>query len=219
VLSLVIVGSGGLGREAFQYLQDILAEGRGHPVAGFIDDNPNSLKGYDLASKYLGPVDKFHISEKYEFVIAIAEPRVRKAVVARLESRGAKFSSIIHPLAYIPPTVKVGKGVFICPFAFVGPNALIEDFVILNTHCSIGHDSHIKRFSVFSPYAVVNGNVTLEEGAFLGTHATVTPGKTVGTYSKVAAGSVVFQNVPDRSLAVGIPAKSKEMFLPESTAS
>lgn len=215
VESLVIVGGGGLGREAYQYTLDAQAHGRKIAIAGFLDDNADVLKGYEIENKHLGRLDAFRVTEDHRFFVAIAEPRVRKAVVTRLESSGAKFTSIIHPTAYVPATVKVGTGVMICPFAFIGPDAVLEDFVILNTHCSIGHDSQIKRFSVFSPYAVVNGNVTMEEGSFLGTHATVTPGKRVGAYSKVAAGSVVFQDVPPRSLAVGIPAKSREMFLPE----
>ena len=60
---------------------------------------------------------------------------------------------------------------------------------------------------MLSPYAVVNGGSTLEDEVFMGTHATITPNIRVGRRSKVAAGAVVYRDVPEQSLATGNPAK------------
>jgi acetyltransferase-like isoleucine patch superfamily enzyme len=46
----------------------------------------------------------------------------------------------------------------------------------------------------------------------MGSHAMVAPGKRVGRGSSVAAGSVVTRNVGERCLAVGNPAKAREMY-------
>ena len=48
----------------------------------------------------------------------------------------------------------------------------------------------------------------LDGGIFLGTHATITPGIRVGAGSRIAAGAIVYRDVPKGSLAVGNPAKA-----------
>jgi acetyltransferase-like isoleucine patch superfamily enzyme len=85
---------------------------------------------------------------------------------------------------------------------------------VLNTYASAGHDAQLGACAVLSPYAVVNGNVVLEEGVFLGTHATVVPGKRVGAWSKLGAGAVAHGDLEAGSLAMGNPAKGRVMFGP-----
>lgn len=48
--------------------------------------------------------------------------------------------------------------------------------------------------------------VTICEGCWIGAYAIIMPGVTIGKYSTVAGGSVVFKDVPPYSLAAGNPA-------------
>jgi acetyltransferase-like isoleucine patch superfamily enzyme len=61
---------------------------------------------------------------------------------------------------------------------------------------------------VISPYGIANGGSVIGDRVFFGTHAVVTPGKKVGSQSKIAAAAVVYRDVPDLSLASGNPAKT-----------
>lgn len=49
--------------------------------------------------------------------------------------------------------------------------------------------------------------VVIEDGAAIGVGAIIKPGVTVGQFAYVAAGSIVTQDVPPRTLAVGAPAR------------
>ena len=80
--------------------------------------------------------------------------------------------------------------------------------MLLTWYSSLAHDSICHPFAVLSPYATANGSAVLEEGVFLGTHAVIHPMIRVGTWSKVASGSVVYRDVPPNSLALGNPAKA-----------
>jgi acetyltransferase-like isoleucine patch superfamily enzyme len=51
------------------------------------------------------------------------------------------------------------------------------------------------------------GKVTIGEDCWLGTNAIVLPGVTVGRGSVVGAGAVVTHNLPDLSIALGVPAR------------
>jgi acetyltransferase EpsM len=85
--------------------------------------------------------------------------------------------------------------------------ALLAPHVTMNVHCGCGHNARIGSYSVLSPYAAVAGAVELGEGVFLGSYAFVAPEKHVGNHSKLSAGAITHNDVPENALAVGNPAR------------
>jgi sugar O-acyltransferase (sialic acid O-acetyltransferase NeuD family) len=213
-VNLYIVGAGGLGREVLEYARDAFRGDEVIQIAGFLDDNPKALEGLEADARVLGPVAEAIPGPDDRFVLAVANPRTRRALTGILAARGARFLSVIHPSAWISPTARLGEGCVVCPFAFVGAGARLGPHVVLNTYASVGHDADVGEGCVFSPYAVVNGNVVLGPDVFMGTQAVVILGRRVGARAKIAAGSVVTQAVPEDALAAGNPARSRVMSLP-----
>jgi sugar O-acyltransferase (sialic acid O-acetyltransferase NeuD family) len=211
-LDLVIVGAGAFGREVLGYARDAFADRPAHRVAGFADDNPRALDGFDLAVEVLGSARDVPISEATRFVIAVGDPATRRALAAMVEARGGRLSTIVHPLAYIGPGARLGAGCVVCPFAFVGTAATVGANSAINVHASVGHDAVVGANCVVSPYCAISGAVELRDDVFLGTHATVFPGRSVGPGAKVSAGAVVHRDVPAGALAAGNPAKSRVLF-------
>ncbi|MEU4423069.1 NeuD/PglB/VioB family sugar acetyltransferase [Actinoplanes sp. NPDC024001] len=211
-LDLVIVGAGGFGREVLGYATDAFAGEPAHRVAGFADDNPRALDGFDLAVGVLGSVRDVPISATTRFVVAVGDAAVRRALADVVRARGGRLLTVVHPSAYIAPGARLGDGCVLCPFAFVGTAAILGANVAVNAHASVGHDAIIGANCVFSPYSAVNGAAELGDEVFLGTHATVFPRRRIGHGAKVSAGAVVHRDVPAAALAVGNPAKSRVMF-------
>ncbi|WP_235941340.1 DapH/DapD/GlmU-related protein [Paenibacillus puerhi] len=54
--------------------------------------------------------------------------------------------------------------------------------------------------------------VTIGENVWIGSSATILPGVTIGDNSIVAAGAVVYRNVPEDSVVAGVPAKVVKML-------
>lgn len=213
--SLYIVGAGGFGREVLAYARDCARAGADLRIAGFLDDNPGALGGREVGAQVVGAISSLRPGPGDRFVIAVGEPRVRRALALALAERGVRddaFVTLVHPTAYA--IGELAPGCVVAPFGFVGPGAALGRHAVLNTYASAGHDAQLGDFTVLSPYAVVNGNVTLEEGVFLGTHATVVPGKRVGAWSKLGAGAVALADLEPGSLALGNPAKGRVMFAP-----
>ena len=125
-----------------------------------------------------------------------------------MDSRGAKFFSLIHPRALVARSASVGAGVVVCPFATVSANVTLGDFAMLNLYASCGHDSQVGRYGILSPYATLNGFAVMDDEVFLATHATVTLAVRVGYQSIVSANSVVMRSVPPKSLVIGVPGKN-----------
>jgi acetyltransferase-like isoleucine patch superfamily enzyme len=101
--------------------------------------------------------------------------------------------------------------VLVAPFASVSHGATVEPHVLLLPYSLVGHDTAIGRYSVLSPHAVVNGESTVDEGVFLGSMACVNPRLKVGAWSKLAAGSISYDNIPAGSLVEGNPAVAHAM--------
>jgi sugar O-acyltransferase (sialic acid O-acetyltransferase NeuD family) len=207
----VVVGAGGFGREVYRYVLDCLAVGslRAHTV-GFADDRPEALDGFGVGPLLGSPREVAW--EDYDAVIAVGDPHTREELASLISDEGGRLVTLVHPTAYVAPGSVLGDGVIVGPFAFVSTDVTLGEGTVLNTYASVGHDCRVGDHVVLSPYAVLNGNCQVGARTFLGTHATVTPGRNVGQDVKIAAGSVVMRDVPDGSLAIGNPAKSRVMY-------
>lgn len=205
---LLIIGAGALGRESLQYAKDSLGvHSTISRIKGFLDDTVTSLEDFGVNVPVLGSIESYEPVATDRMVVAIADQPARRKVIDLLTEKGAKFTNIIHPRAYVAASAKFGTDCIVAPFALVAVDCRIESHVILNTYASIGHDSVVEDGCVFSPYAVVNGHVRVRADVFLGTGAVVTPRNTVGRRARIAAGSVLYRNAPDDALAQGNPAK------------
>lgn len=209
---VVLIGAGGFGREVLQYARDAARLQPGYYVKGFLDDMPPDLASFGLDEPVLGAIDSYGFQEDECALIAIGDPAIRLRVADRLEARGVRFVTLVHPLAYVSDEATLGSGCIVAPFASVGAHARLGDHSVLTFYASVAHDARVGRCCGFSPHAVINGGSQLGDGVFLGAYAVVNPSQSVGAGSKVAAGAVVYHPVPPNVLAVGNPAKPRPLW-------
>lgn len=95
---------------------------------------------------------------------------------------------------------KLGKYTDIGAFVFINAKygVEIEDWVQIGSHTSIYSISTIDN---------KNAKVVLKRNCRIGTHSAIMPGVTIGENSIIGAFSFVNKDVPDNSLAYGIPIK------------
>jgi sugar O-acyltransferase (sialic acid O-acetyltransferase NeuD family) len=206
--SIVLVGAGGLGREVLNYVLETIRPSPHLRVKGFLDDDPGASGPDRCEFPILGSILDYPIDPQDRFVMTIGDCVTRAELTRKMEARGARFLTIIHPTAYVAANATVGNGCIVGPFCGIGSEAQVGDHVLLTWYSSLAHDSVCGSFAVLSPYSTANGSATLEEGVFLGTHAVIHPKVRVGAWSKVASGSVVYRDVPPNRMAMGNPAKA-----------
>lgn len=203
---LIIIGAGGFGREVKELIADINRKEETYNVIGFVDDGIEAgTPVHDL--KVLGDVAYLDgLSEKPLLAVAIGDPQIKRKVIQKLH--GFSFPSLVHPSVYpIGTNISIGKGCIICRSNILTCDIDIEDFVILNLACTVGHDTVIGRYSSFMPSVNISGQVIIEEAVYGGTGAKIINNVTIGTNSIIGAGAVVAKSIPANCTAVGIPAK------------
>lgn len=203
---LIIVGASGFGREVLQWVKHCNVIKNTWNIKGFIDDNTQALDGYQCDYIVIDSIKNYNIQEGDHFAIAIALPKVKKIVVEILQSRGAKFATIVHPTAIVSEFCKIGDGVIITANAKISPNVKVGNFVTL-LGSGLGHDAIVEDFCTITGNCSINGYVTLGEGAFIGSNSCIAPGKKVGAWALVAMGSMVIMNVRPNTKVMGNPAK------------
>ena len=205
--NIIIVGAGGFAREVYYWANDTFSK-ENYKIKGFLSYNQKDLEGFNVKADIIGNDDNYKIEKNDRFVIAIGDIDIKKRAVNRLKKRGAKFISLIHPTALVIPTAKIGEGVVICPYCLISDNVQLDDFVMMNTYASCGHDVQVGKYCILSPYVALNGFVKLENEVFIGTHATVIAYRKLGYRSKVNANSVVMRDVPLKQVVIGVPGKN-----------
>ena len=202
---LIVIGARALGREVCNYARDA-----GFDVVGFLDDKGDALDGFVGYPPVLGAVETWRISSDDRFVCAVGDSKARARYASLVEKKGGVFVSVIHPMTYVGPNVKIGDGCIVCPFAVVDCDLVMGRHVIANVHTLVSHDCVIDDFVTLSPAVHLGGRTEICREAFLGIGVSTIPGVKIGKGSIVAAGACVTKDVPSQVLVAGVPAQVKK---------
>lgn len=175
----------------------------------YTEDEENNLKRRLAAQEYdisVIDLDSFHQKNDERYCYGINGPRL-KLVKSLKKSYNIKFSSLIHPTAYLGSNVSIGEGVCIGPHVVMGPNCTIGNFSLINRAATIGHDVELEEGSTIAPGVAIAGLVKVGCRTTIGIGAIVIEKVNIGNDSIVGAGSVVLEDVPDEVVVVGTPAR------------
>ena len=204
----VIIGAGGFGREVKMLLDHINLVKFEYNFIGFYDD------GIDIGSEIngsqvLGNIkDLSKVEQEICVILAVAYPPTKLEILRKLNKSNFVFPTLIHPSVILgTDNVIFGRGSIICAGCIITCNITIEEFVILNLSCTIGHDTVIKSFCSIMPCVSISGEVLVCENVYIGTGVKVINQVEIGRKTIVGAGAVVSKSLPENCTAVGIPAK------------
>lgn len=119
----------------------------------------------------------------------------------------------VGPFGHLRKGAHLGKGVHMGNFGEVknshlGPGVKIGHFSYIGD-ATIGPDVNIGAGTITCNFDGVKKNPTeIGEGAFIGSDTMLVAPVKIGKGSRTGAGAVVTRDVPDGSLAVGVPARS-----------
>jgi len=119
----------------------------------------------------------------------------------------ARFPAIVHQTAWVSPHAVLGAGVAVLSHSAVGPQCHLNPGALLNTGSSLDHDSTMGDFASLGPGARTGGNVSIGQRSVLGLQAGILQGRTIGEDTVVGAHSLVVEDIPPLSVAMGTPCR------------
>lgn len=195
-----VLGAGGHARVVVSALEAV-----GTTVAGLFDDDP-ARTGADVDGvPVLGRLaDRLPLDAP--LVLAVGSNATRARLAALLDGQVA-WATVVHPTAWVHRTATLGPGTVVFAGAVVQPGTTVGAHGIVNTGACIDHDGRLGDFVHVAPGCHLAGTVTLGDGVFCGVGASIVPGVTVGAWTTVGAGGVVVGDLPEKVVAVGVPAR------------
>jgi sugar O-acyltransferase (sialic acid O-acetyltransferase NeuD family) len=207
---LLVVGTGGLAKEAAQLARRIDPHGLQWPSISFVaEDRSECGREMPFGMVRYCDDDLLTLTRPVDVVIGVGYPSMRRRIAQRLQQHDRfTFPSLVHPSVWIDRNhVRLGRGVMICEGVVITCDVTIGDFVLLNWNVTVGHDADVGAYSVVNPSANVSGHVVLGEASFLGTGSQVLERLTVAPDAVVGAGAVVIHSIETSGTWVGVPAR------------
>lgn len=164
VFRLIILGAGGYGRT----VADVAAQTGMYESILFLDDNSQAEDVIGKCADYSAYAD-----ENTVFYPAFGNNEGRIAWVKRLGEQGCKIATIIHPTAYISPSVRIMEGNAVLPHAIVNTGCVVKAGCIIN--CG----------------AIVDHGCVLEEGVHVCLGAIVKAENRIPCCMKIEAGEII----------------------------
>ena len=181
-------------------------------ILGFAIDDPtlgDSIGGFPVICGTRHLRDQI-AGANTKLIYALHRPDVMKDRAELLAGYGLyedRFSTFVHPMAYVALSARVGPGSVVFAHSSILRNAVIGNFCIINSQVTIEHDTRIGSNSFLAAGACIGSNVQLGRGVFVGLNATLREDVKVGDYAFVGMGAVVLQDVSNGSRVYGNPAR------------
>lgn len=210
-----VFGASGCGRGVLPLLRQQLQAMQAHPFElVFVDDAPpaDTVNGHRVltyAQWLAQPAASRHMN------IAIANSAVRQKLAERCVADGVGFFEARAANVVQLDEVAIGPGAILCPFVTLTSNIQVGQHFHANLYSYVEHDCVIGNYVTFAPGVKCNGNVHIEDHAYIGTGAVIKQGKpgaptVIGKGAVVGMGAVVTKSVPAGATVVGNPARLME---------
>lgn len=205
-----VYGAGGCGRGVMPLLRQQV---QGCPTRlVFIDDAPRSdrVNGHAVLSwqEFLDqPADSRAVS------LAIASGQIRQKLAESCDKIALPLIEVRAATVVQMDDVVLGDGACLSPFVTLTSNIRIGRAFHANSYSYVEHDCRIGDFVTFAPGVKCNGNVVIEDHAYIGAGAILRQGREgaplkIGRGAVIGMGAVVTKDVPAGATVIGNPAKT-----------
>lgn len=207
-----VYGASGCGRGVMPLARAQLArEGIPATQLVFVDDQPEAadVNGH----RVLNYVEFMRAdASAKQAVVAISNSAVRERLAAQCAADGVLPWTVQASNVVVMDDVSLGEGAALSPFVTLTSNIRIGRHFHANLYSYVEHDCVIGDFVTFAPGVKCNGNVHIEDHAYIGAGAVIKQGKpghplVIGRGAFVGMGAVVTRDVPAGTTVVGNPAK------------
>jgi sugar O-acyltransferase (sialic acid O-acetyltransferase NeuD family) len=207
---LVLIGSGGFGRETAQAVVALNACGAGWQLLGYLDDDPQRHGAVVEGFPVLGGRDELRHMPEAQVVVCTGRPgdyASRLRIVTQLDLPAERYATVVHPAAAVSASSSVGPGSVLLAHAALTTAVRVGAHVAIMPHVTLTHDVDIADFVTIASGVRAGGAMHARRGAYLGAGAVIGEHLTIGEFSLVGMGAVVTKDIPACEVWAGVPAR------------
>ena len=210
-----VYGASGCGRSLMPVARQQLQRQNINAEIYFIDDSlfaemtVNGHKALNYAAFKALKADKKSV------LIAIANSQVREKIAIKLEQDVIELWTVQADNVVRMDAIEIALGAALSPFVTLTSNIKIGKCFHANLYSYVEHDCVIGDYVTFAPGVKCNGNIHIQDHAYIGAGAVIkqgTPDKPliIGKGAIIGMGAVVTKSVPAGATVVGNPARILE---------
>jgi len=198
---VVLIGTGGFAIEMIDLLPDT-----GVRVRGVVGPRPETA----LSVPWLGEDEVLaEVARGAECLVVLGAASLRRRLTGWVQSLGLELGRMIHPRAWVAPSVRIGAGAMVYPHATVHAGAVLGAAALINSNASVGHETVVGDFANVGPGAAIGGKVIIGDEALIGIGASVRDCVRIASGSVVGAGAAVVSDLDHPEIYVGVPARRR----------
>jgi len=199
--SILIYGAGGHAKSVMELVFSI----GDYEIIGIIDDYipPKTIiLGIPVlgSRNILADLKKVGIQMSANGVGGIIDINIRKKIFNVLDNSGFSLPKLIHPRATLEKSVVVNDGVQVFANAYIGSEAKLESYSLVNTNAVVSHDCIVGAYSHIAPGALLAGHVQIGESSLIGMGVTTSIGIKIGDNVRIGNGSIIYADVPSKTI-------------------
>lgn len=205
----LVIGAAGHAQEVAWSVRESERSRGAEPTFEFFDDR---VEEGPLPSGLGNVLGAIHVAGRRReagdrFVLGVALPRLKAALVERLSLPEEHWATVVHPAAAVGANVRLGVGTYVGAGAVLTVNVDLGRWTTVNTHCVVSHGATLGDFAALHPGSRLSGEARVGAGAEIGAGAVVLPGVVVGDRAVLGAGGVATSDLDPDGVWAGVPAR------------
>ncbi len=197
---IILYGSGKLAEQVAHMIVQHFADQ--YEIKGFVDDFREPGESVAFGGETIGGLEALAANNAFSprevkavFAIGYTNMPARFQAFQNAKKAGYDFLNLVHPKAYVEPTVQLGEGTVVLAGSVIDQYITLGPANYVHIGCKFGEQCTVGANNYFSAGSTLGGSVEIGDSNFFGINCTVVNDVSIGSGNFLNAAGLIYRNV------------------------